>query len=82
MERSKVVPTEKELVTIRKMLSNNDIIEACKKRADAKWKFEKLAVVTVLPAQLRNVPDGFKDAQLTEPSTRSHFQLSNLRTEY
>ena len=73
MERSKLVATKEDLVKIKNVLSNTDVVEACsKEREPTKWKFYKLTNVTVFAALLREVPVVFKDAILTESLTKSY----------
>ena len=73
MERSKGMANKKDLVRIKKVLSNTDVIEACTKEApNTKWKFYKRTNVTVFVVSLKEVPTGCKDAVLPETLTKDH----------
>ena len=65
--------TKEDLVKIKKLLSNTDVIEACtRERANTKWKFYKLTNVTVFVALLKEVAMGCKHAVLPEPLTKNY----------
>ena len=72
MEWSKFVQTNEDLVRIKNVLSNTDVIEACTKRANTKWKLYKIKNVNDIAALLREVPMGYKNAALPEPITKNH----------
>ena len=55
------------------MFGNTDILGECTlERANTKWNFYKLTIVTVFTALLCKVPFGCKDAVLPELLTKSH----------
>ena len=55
------VATKEDLVKLKNMLSNTDVIEAStKERANTKWKFYKLANGSVFAALLKEFPMGHK----------------------
>ena len=61
IERSLLVATTNDLVKIKIVLSNTDVIEACtKERANTKWKVYKLTNVTVFAVLLKKFPWGLR----------------------
>ena len=73
LERSNFLATTEDLTKIKYLLSNNDVLESCKReRANTKWKFYKLKIVTIFPALLKQVPMGFKDTVLPDPLLKNH----------
>ena len=73
MEQSKLAATKEELVKIKSVLSNTDVMEACtKERTNLRWKFNQHTNVKVFAALLREIPMECKDAVLPEPLTINH----------
>ena len=73
MERSKLVATIEELVKMKIVLNNTDVMKACtNERTTTKWNFYKLPNFTVFAALLTKVHMGCKDAVIPEPLTNKH----------
>ena len=73
IERSKHVATNGDLVKIKNVCSNTDVIEACiKERAVTKQKIYKPKFMTICAALIEEVPMGCKDAVLLEPLAKNH----------
>ena len=73
LEPSRIEATKEDLVNIKNVLKNTDVIEACtKERANTKWKFHKLSNFTVSAALLNELPMGCEGAVLPGPLTRNH----------
>ena len=67
MERSKLVCTPDDITNLKKKLQKMDIVDLCtRERANTKWKFYKLTILTVFAALLKDVPMGCKDSVLPE----------------
>ena len=62
MEKSKLVCTPDDIVSLKEKIQKMDIIDLCtRERANTKWKFYKLTNVTVFAALLKDIPMGCKD---------------------
>ena len=67
MERSKRVCTPDDISNLKEKLQKMDVVDLCtRERAHNKWKFYKLANLTVFAALLKDVPMGCKDSVLPE----------------
>ena len=72
MEKSKLVCTPDDIVSLKEKIQKMDIIDLCtRERANTKWKFYKLTNVTVFAALLKDIPMGCKDTVLPEPLLRN-----------
>ena len=68
MERSKLLCTPDDITNLKEKLQKLDIVELCtRERANTKWKFYKLTILTVFTALLKDVLMGCKDSVLPEP---------------
>ena len=68
LDRSKLVCTHDDLAKLKDFLYQTDVIESCsRERMNTKWRFYKLANLTVFAALLKDVPMGCKNAVLPEP---------------
>ena len=73
MEKSKLVCTPVDIVNLKEKIQKMDIIDLCtRERANTKWKFYKLTIVTVFAALLKDIPMGCKDTVLPEPLLKNH----------
>ena len=73
MEKSKLVCTPDDIVSLKEKIQKMDIIDLCtRERANTKWKFYKLTNVTVFAALLKDIPMGCKDTVLPEPLLKNH----------
>ena len=70
--RSKVVCTHDDLADLKNFLNKTRVIKSCsQKKMNTKWRFYKLANLTVFSAFLKDVPIGCRDAVLHEPLLRT-----------
>ena len=68
MEKSKLVCTPDDITNLKEKLQKLDIVDlSTRERANTKWKFCKLTILTVFAALLKTVPIGCKDSVLPEP---------------
>ena len=73
MEKSKLVCTPDDIVSLKEKIAKMDVIDLCtRERANTKWKFYKLTNVTVFAALLKDIPMGCKDTVLAEPLLKNH----------
>ena len=72
LERSKPLATKEDLTENKKLQSNTDILESCtRERANTKWQFYKLMIVTIFAARFKGVPMGCKDTLSPNPLLKS-----------
>ena len=72
LDRSKLVCTHDNLVTLKGFFNKTDVMEYCsRERMNTKWRFYKLTNLIVFAALLKDVPMGCKDAVLPEPLLRN-----------
>ena len=63
LDRSKIVCTKGDLKKLKDILNKTDVIASCStERLNTKWRFYRLAILTVFDASIRDVPMGCKDA--------------------
>ena len=68
MEMSKLVCAPEDITNLKEKLQRMDVVDLCtRERANTKWKFYKLANLTVFAALLKDVPMGCNDSVLPEP---------------
>ena len=71
LDRSKLVCTHDDLAKLIDFLNKTDVIESCsREKMITMSNFYKLTNLAVFVALLKDVPMGFKDAVLPEPSLR------------
>ena len=72
MERSKLVCTQADMTNLKDRMQKMDIVDICtRERANTKWKFYKLTILTIFASLLKDVPMGCKDTILHEPLLRN-----------
>ena len=77
-EKSHLLCTKADLITIQAKVENFDIVEQCtQERKNTKWRFKSITNVTIFAALLKNFPMGCPDSVLPEPLLR-HTQMNYL----
>ena len=77
-EKSHLLCTKADLITIQGKIEKFDIVEQCiQERQNTKWRFKLITNVTIFAALLKNIPMGCQDSVLPEPSLR-HTQVNCL----
>ena len=72
LDRSKLVCTHDDLLTLKDFLNETDVIESCSRETmNTKWRFYKLTNLTIFAALLKDLRMGCKDAVLPEPLLRN-----------
>ena len=72
-ERSNFVCTPADLTNLKDRMQQMDIVDICtRRRANTKWKFYKLTILTVFASLLKVLPMGCKDTVLPEPLLKIH----------
>ena len=67
LDRSKLVCTHDDLAKLKDFLNRTDVIKSCSwERMNTKWRFYKLAILTLIAALRKDVPMGCKNAVLPE----------------
>ena len=75
--RFQLAATIQDFKRIKKIKSNTDVIELCSRdRANTKWKFYKLMIVTIFAALLKDVSMDCRDIVLPDPLSK------NLRVQF
>ena len=73
MERSKVVCTQADVTNLKDRTQIIHFLDVCTREgANTKWKFHKLAKLTISALLLKYVPMGCKDTVLPEPLLKNH----------
>ena len=77
-EKSHLLCTKADLITIQEKVENFDIVEQCTQKCqNKKWSFKLIANVIIFDALLKNIPMGCPDSVLPEPLLR-HMQVNCL----
>ena len=72
MERAKLVCTQSDMCNLKDRMQKMDIVDLCtRERANTKWKFYELTILTILVSLLKDVPMVCKDTFLPEPLLRN-----------
>ena len=72
-EKSHLLCTKADLITIQGKLEKFDIVEQCtQERQNTKWRFKLITNVTIFAALLKNIPMGCPDSVLPEPLLKNH----------
>ena len=72
MEWSKLVCTQTDTTNLKTKMQKMDIVDFCtRERANTKWRFYRLAFLTIFASLLKDVPLGCKDTVLPEPFLRN-----------
>ena len=72
-EQSKLLSNKDNMVKLKEILKKTDVIESCtKERSNTKWRFFKLANLTIFAALLTDIPMGCKVAILPESLLQNH----------
>ena len=73
LELSKLVRNKDDMAKLKQILKKTDVIESCtNERSNTKWRFFKLANLTIFAALLRDIPMGCKDAAPPESLLKRH----------
>ena len=61
------------MTNLKDRMHKLDIVELCtRERANTKWKFHKLTILSIFASLLKDVPMGCKDTILPEPLLKNH----------
>ena len=73
MERSKLVCTQADMTKLKDRMQKMDFVVVCtRERANTKWNFYNVTILTVFASLLKNVPTGCKDTIFPEPLLKDH----------
>ena len=73
MERSKLVCTQADMANLKVRMQRIYIVDICtQERANTKWKFYKLTILTIFASLLKVVSMGCKVTVLPEPLLKNH----------
>ena len=80
-EKSHLLCTKADLITIQGKVEKVDIVEQCtQERQNTKWRFKLITNVTIFAALLKNIPMGCLNSVLPEPLLR-HTQVNCLLSD-
>ena len=72
-DKSVLLCTKADLMTIQNKVSKQDILEVCtQERQNTKWRFKLITNVNNFAALLKNVPKGCPDLVIPEPLPRTN----------